>query len=150
MKMLKNRKIIWMLGVFLVASCTSLYAQCARMVHLGDAHVDGAVDHDTIRVGRSQGKYRAIQLRVSSGAVRFDRVIVRYGNGTQEEIAVSDLIPAGGQTRIIDLPGLKSACAEFSGPEDLAATRHRQPATSVQPESSPGFAGSPSHSKEAS
>jgi hypothetical protein len=42
---------------------------------------------------------------VSGGAIRFDRVIVRYGNGSQEELAVRDLIPAGGQTRIIDLPG---------------------------------------------
>jgi hypothetical protein len=105
--MLKKHRV-WMLGVFLLASCTSLYAQGVqggRMVHLGDAHVDGAIDHDTIRVGRSEGKYRAIQLRVSGGAIRFDRVIVRYGNGTQEEIAIRDLIPSGGRTRIIDLPG---------------------------------------------
>jgi len=103
--MLKTNKIIWLLGVFLFASCTSLFAQGGRMVHLGDAHVDGAVDHDTIRVGRSDGTFRAIQLRVSGGAIRFDRVIVRYGNGSQEELAIRDLIPAGGQTRIIDLPG---------------------------------------------
>lgn len=105
--MLQKHKI-WMLGVFLLVSCTSLYAQGVqggRMVHLGDAHVDGAVDHDTIRVGRSEGTYRAIQLRVSGGAIHFDRVIVRYGNGTQEELALRDLIPAGSRTRIIDLPG---------------------------------------------
>jgi hypothetical protein len=100
-----RKQIIWMLGVFLLASCTSLYAQRARMVHLGDAHVDGRADHDTIRVGRSDGGFRAIQLRVSGGDVRFDRLIVRYGNGTQDELAVRDLIRAGGQTRIIDLPG---------------------------------------------
>ncbi len=45
----------------------------------------------------------AIQLRVSGGAVNFDRVIVRYGNETMEEIQVR--IPNGGRTRIIDLPG---------------------------------------------
>ena len=104
-KMLQKHKI-WMLGWFLaVASCSSLYAQSARMVHLGDVSVDGAVDHDTIKVGRSSGTYRAIQLRVSGGAVRFDRVIVRFGNGTQEELKIADLIPSGGRTRIIDLPG---------------------------------------------
>jgi hypothetical protein len=75
------------------------------MVYLGKASVNGAVDHDSIRVGASSGAYRAIQLRVSGGAIRFDRVIVRYGNGTQEELAIRSLIPAGGKTRIIDLPG---------------------------------------------
>ena len=103
--MREKHKMIWMFCVFLLASCTSLFAQGGRMVHLEDAHVDGAVDHDTIRVGRSDGAFRAIQLRVSGGAIRFDRVIVRYGNGSPEELAIRDLIPAGGQTRIIDLPG---------------------------------------------
>ena len=94
------------LALFLVAaSFPSAYAQRARMVYLGNAHVDGAVDHDSIKVGRSDGTYRAIQLRVSGGAVNFDRVIVRYGNGTLEEIQVRNRIPDGGRTRIIDLPG---------------------------------------------
>jgi hypothetical protein len=75
------------------------------MVRLGDAHVDGSRDHDSIEVGRRDGTFRAIQLRVSGGAVDFDRVVVRYGNGTQEEVAVRNRIPDGGHTRIIDLPG---------------------------------------------
>ena len=62
-------------------------------------------DHDSIRVGRSAGTYRAIQLRISGGAINFERVIVRYGNGTQEEIPIRARIPDGGQTRVIDLPG---------------------------------------------
>jgi hypothetical protein len=32
-------------------------------------------------------------------------VVVRYGNGQTEELAVRDRIPAGGATRVIDLPG---------------------------------------------
>lgn len=74
-------------------------------MYLGDAHVDGTVDHDSIRVGRSAGNYRAIRLRISGGAINFERVIVRYGNGTQEEIPIRARIPDGGQTRVIDLPG---------------------------------------------
>ena len=101
-----GKQKIWLLGVcVLIASCTSLYAQRARMVHLGDATVDGSRDRDTISVGRHAGEFRAIQLRVHGGAVNFDRVVVRYGNGTQEELQIRSHIPAGGQTRIIDLPG---------------------------------------------
>ena len=52
------------------------------------------------------GRSGAIQLRVHGGAVNFDRVIVRYGNGTQEELQIRNTIPdEAGQTRIIDLPG---------------------------------------------
>jgi hypothetical protein len=103
--MLRKRKL-WLLGLCLiVASSTSLYAQRAHMVHLGDASVDGARDRDTINVGRRAGAFRAIQLRVHGGAVNFDRVIVRYGNGAQEELQIRSTIPSGGQTRIIDLPG---------------------------------------------
>ncbi|MGH9546599.1 MAG: hypothetical protein ACRD23_15435 [Terriglobales bacterium] len=67
--------------------------------------MDGSVDHDSIRVGRSDGTFRAIQLRISGGAINFERVIVRYGNGTQQEIPIRARIPNGGHTRAIDLPG---------------------------------------------
>jgi hypothetical protein len=91
--------------VLVLAFCTSLYAQRGQWTYLGDAHVDGMQDHDSIKVGRAAGAYRAIQLRISGGAINFERVIVRYGNGTQEEISIRSRIPDGGQTRVIDLPG---------------------------------------------
>lgn len=101
-----KKPTFWMLGLLLVAaSFTSLYAQRERLVRLGEAHVDGSTDRDSIKVGRRDGVFRAIQLRVSGGAVNFDRVIVHYGNGTREEIAVRHRIPDGGRTRVIDLPG---------------------------------------------
>jgi hypothetical protein len=104
-KMSKNRSR-WAIGCVLVlALCTSVYAQRGRWTYLGDSHVDGAQDHDSIKVGRSAGTYRAIQLRISGGAINFERVIVRYGNGSQEEIPIRARIPDGGQTRVIDLPG---------------------------------------------
>jgi hypothetical protein len=94
------------LAVFLlVVSCTAMYAQRHRMVFLGSAQVDGLRDRDSIRVGHASGAFRAIQLRVSGAAVNFDRVIVRYGNGTQEELQIRNRIPDGGTTRVIDLPG---------------------------------------------
>jgi hypothetical protein len=101
-----RKSILPMLALFLAGtSFTPAYAQRAHMVYLGSAHVDGAVDHDSIKVGRGDGAYRAIQLRIGGGAVNFDRVIVRYGNGTMEELQVRNRIPDGGRTRIIDLPG---------------------------------------------
>jgi hypothetical protein len=80
--MTKNRSV-WAVSLVLTLSfCTSLYAQPGRWTYLGNSHVDGARDHDSIKVGRSEGGFRAIQLRISGGAINFERVIVRYGNGT--------------------------------------------------------------------
>ena len=75
---------------------------------LGQSHVDGKSDHDKIKCGDT-GTFRAIQLRVSGSAVQFDKVIVRYGNGQSEEIALRNQIPAGGKSRDIDLPGARRA-----------------------------------------
>jgi hypothetical protein len=103
---MRRKLILPMLALFLVAaSFTTAHARRGRLVYLGNAHVDGSTDHDSIKVGRSDGTFRAIQLRISGGAINFDRVVVRYGNGTSEEIAIRNRIPDGGQTRVIDLPG---------------------------------------------
>jgi hypothetical protein len=76
-----------------------------RWDYLGEANVDGQIDHDRIRVGRSDGRFRAIQIRVENAPITFQRVIVHYGNGGDEEIAIRNRIPAGGRTRVIDLKG---------------------------------------------
>ena len=72
---------------------------------LGQAAVSGSRDRDRIGVGRNEGKFQSIQLRVAGGPVEFYRVVVHYGNGASEEVEVRDRIPAGGQTRAIDLRG---------------------------------------------
>ena len=75
--------------LFLLVFRASLYAQSeGRWDFLGDAHVDGGQDHDNIHVGRHDGKFRAIQLRVSGGAVYFERVVVHFGNGPAEELVI--------------------------------------------------------------
>jgi hypothetical protein len=101
-----KKSILSAIAVFLaLAFSVSLYAQEGGWAYLGNAHVDGAQDHDNIHVGRHDGRFRAIQLRVSGGGIFFERVVVHFGNGTQEELVIRDHIPSGGSTRAIDLPG---------------------------------------------
>jgi hypothetical protein len=84
----------------------TLYAQNnGRWVYLGEANVDGNVDHDRIRIGRDDGRFRAIQIRVERAPIEFQRVLVHYGNGADEEIAIRNRIQPGGKTRVIDLRG---------------------------------------------
>src|SRR5262245_5111103 len=81
-------------------------AQRVQWVLLGQTTVDGQKDRDTIVIGRAEGAFRSIQLRVTGGPVEFHRVVVKYGNGTSEELEVRENIRAGGQTRAIDLKGV--------------------------------------------
>jgi hypothetical protein len=104
-----KRKNVWLLSLLVsLAFAASIYAQGeyrGRWAYLGNAHVDGQNDHDNIHVGMHDGKFRAIQLRVSGGAIDFQRVVVHFGNGSQEELIFRERIPSGGRTRPLDLPG---------------------------------------------
>src|SRR5947209_19495984 len=70
-------------------------------VYLGDAHVDGAVDHDTIKVTGARGQFRAIRMQVQYGAIEFHRVIIHYGDGASARVPVRARIAAGRQTGAI-------------------------------------------------
>src|SRR5262247_2732940 len=76
-----------------------------RWVYLGQANVNGRVDRDRINVGRGRGRFQRIQIRVDRAPIEFYRVVVHYANGRSEEVDVRHRIPAGGQTRAIDLRG---------------------------------------------
>ena len=88
----------------LLLSCSAV-ALAQRWAYLGEANVDGAADHDNIVVTGSRGAFRAILIRVQKAPIEFDRVVVHYGDGDSEPIHIRSRIPAGGQTRVIDLPG---------------------------------------------
>ena len=83
----------------------SLSAQRGGWIHLGDKHVDGHADHDKISIGSSEGTFRQLQIRVREAAVDFQRVVVHFGNGADEELQFRERINAGGQTRPMDLRG---------------------------------------------
>ncbi len=102
--MLKKR-IPWVLGVLFVLAVLSPVAHAKHWVMLGTAHVDKSEDHKTIHVGSEAGQFHSIQLRVSGGPVEFQRVIVHFGDGTKEELAVAEQVRSGGKTRELDLPG---------------------------------------------
>ena len=83
----------------------ALNGQRGSWIHLGDKHVDGKSDHDKISIGSSEGRFRQLQIRVEDAAVDFQRVVVHFGNGADEELQFRERINAGGQTRPMDLHG---------------------------------------------
>ncbi len=74
---------------------------------LGMRKVNFAVDRDEILVTRAEGVFTALQIKVKGAPIDLSRIIVHYGNGDQQEFETRTLIPAGGATRVLDLPGNK-------------------------------------------
>ncbi|WP_047393104.1 hypothetical protein [Chitinibacter sp. ZOR0017] len=97
---------MWMLSVCLLVF--SGWAQ-ARGEHggnwekLASKNVGILGDRDSIHVNR--GPYNKLRLSVHKRAVQFSRVFVEFRNGDRIEVPVRERIHAGGQSRVIDLPG---------------------------------------------
>jgi len=95
--------VIAIFAVAFVAFAESANAQGG--VFLGSQEVLDKADRDKMDVGASRGTFDRVQFRVGNRAVDFKKVVVHYENGGKEELDVRDRIPAGGQTRWIDLKG---------------------------------------------
>ena len=74
---------------------------------LGVRKVNYALDRDEIMVTRAEGLFTGLQIRVKRGPVNMHRLVVHYGNGESEEVALRENFRAGGVSRVIDLPGNK-------------------------------------------
>jgi len=99
------KNIISVLALVLIATITSSVS-AQGWTFLGSAKVHGAdVDHDEILVTGMQGDFSAIKLFVENEGIHFERVVVHFGNGGQQELFIRDFIPAGGETRVLDLTG---------------------------------------------
>jgi hypothetical protein len=72
---------------------------------LGSQTVSLAVDHDTINVGASHGRFRMIKLNVLDRAIHLYNLRVTFKNGEVQEFPIHGLVRAGGSTHALDLSG---------------------------------------------
>ncbi len=77
----------------------------AQWEELGCQRVGFLDDKDTIRVGRREGAFRAIKLRVFDAKLRLDRLRIVFGDGSSQTFDVRSTIPEGAETRPLDLDG---------------------------------------------
>jgi hypothetical protein len=70
-------------------------------------------DRDTIRVGRSEGRFKAIRLEARGNDVEMIDLKVIYANGAPDDIPVRSLIRQGTRTRPLDLRGRERAIREI-------------------------------------
>ena len=76
-----------------------------RWEFLGQRSVTDRVDHDVIAVTAAKGTFRALQLRVKGRAVQFRDVKIHFADGQDQDVELRHVIPAGGQSRVIDVNG---------------------------------------------
>ena len=81
---------------------------------LGCRSVGFLIDHDTIRVGRHEGRFKAIRLEVAGNTVYMNDLKVIYTNGEPDDIPVRAEIKDGSQTRPLDLKGYDRAIREIN------------------------------------
>lgn len=77
----------------------------SRWDKLGERWVTGAVDRDVIRVGRTDGRFRKIMLKVEHSALELFDVTIVFGDGSKYSPATRLVFGKDTTSRVIDLPG---------------------------------------------
>lgn len=80
-----------------------------QIVELGCQKVGFMVDRDVITVGRREGRFKAVRVRVQKVDVFMENLRVIYANGDPDDLPVREKIKKGTETRWIDLKGRERA-----------------------------------------
>ena len=79
---------------------------------LGTKKVGFITDRDVVQVGRDEGRFRAVKIRVKDAPIYMNDLKVVYANGAPDDLPVRADIRAGGESRAIDLKGRERAIRE--------------------------------------
>jgi hypothetical protein len=91
--------------VTMFAPLTAAAVQQGDWVRLGQRQVSDRGDHDEIVVTGVRGEFKQVKLAVERASVDFHRVVIHYANGEDQKLELRNTIPAGGESRAIDLDG---------------------------------------------
>jgi len=94
-----------LVSFILLAVCMAGAAQSDRWEHLGQRSVDFRGDHDQIDVGRSEGRFKQIEIRVKDAPIEISDMVVTFGNNETFSPKLRHKFAEGSGSRIIDLPG---------------------------------------------
>lgn len=98
------KKSMWLpfIAVFLVSTGAG---SALAWEMLGEKKVDFNNDNDRIQVGKSEGRFREIQVRVKDAPVEIHSMVLTFGNGSTFEPNLKEKFRADSQSRPIELPG---------------------------------------------
>ncbi|SRR5579883_96771 len=96
-----------MFRIFVISALLTLLAigsaSAREWERLGERRVGFINDHDRIEVGRRDGKFKRIKLRVRDNDIELNSIKVIFGNGQVEDFRFNERIRAGGESPSIDL-----------------------------------------------
>ena len=98
-----NRLLITTLVIVMCFS--TLFAEAPKWKLLGTRKVTFKTEKDVINVGADEGVFKKIKLTVRKSGINFKDMKVHFSNGDIIDVKIRRVIPAGGETRVIDLPG---------------------------------------------
>ena len=95
-----------LVSLILLTVCVAGAAQSSgRWESLGQRAVDFKGDHDQIDVGRSEGRFKQLQVRVKNAPIEISNMVVTFGNDTTFSPNLRHKFSEKAANRIIDLPG---------------------------------------------
>lgn len=83
----------------------SAFAIPPNWEYLGSRKINKDFDKDKIYITASEGSFNALKIKVLHRPMTLYNMKVHYGNGSVQDIKVKVHIPAGGESRVIDLAG---------------------------------------------
>jgi hypothetical protein len=72
---------------------------------LGSREVDYNRDHDTIYLGKSEGRFKQLQIRVKGAPIEISDMVITFGNDEKFNPNLRQRFDEGSDSRNIDLPG---------------------------------------------
>ncbi len=95
-----------LVSLILLTACMAGAAQSPnRWELLGQREVDFRNDHDQIDVGRSEGRFRQLEVRVKNALIEIFDMVVTLGNDETFKPKLRHRFTKGSGSQIIDLPG---------------------------------------------
>ncbi len=76
-----------------------------RWEKLGERNVNFRVDRDEILVTAAEGRFTALKIKVHKGAINLHKMVVHFGDGSEQEVETRDNLAAGAESRVINLEG---------------------------------------------
>jgi hypothetical protein len=104
-KMKTQIKIAVVSLLLLIAGMAGAANAPGRWEVLGQREVDFRNDHDRIDVGRSEGRFKQLEIRVRNAPIEISNMVVTFGNDQTFKPNLRHRFGEGSTTRIIDLPG---------------------------------------------
>ena len=100
-----SSKLIAVFVLVLMTGAAIAASSPARWERLGQREVDFRNDRDRIDVGRSEGRFRQLQIRVKNAPIEISDMVITFGNDQTFKPNLRHRFNEGSGTRTIDLPG---------------------------------------------